>query len=301
MNELFEQTRLDLVDFITNKFSKQENIETDISSLYLYMRFCQSEFLSIVYEPSICIVLQGSKSIDFGKALYRYSPTKYLLSSTHIPAKVRIEEATQEKPLVSLKLTFSIKQIYEVMKDIEDNTYQKRQTIDEGLFFDEFNNQLLDPISRLIKLLDTPKKNIDFLSPLIIKEILYVLLNGKSGDFLREYVMEGSTTNLVVKAITEIKSNFTKNLYIKDLSKKIGMSESSLYHNFKKLTMMSPLQFQKKIRLEEAKKIMLTQNINASNTAFLVGYESPSQFSREYSRMFGESPKAHIMRLKTNF
>lgn len=134
--------------------------------------------------------------------------------------------------------------------------------------------------------------------PLIIKEILYILLNGESGEFLKQYVMEGSITNQIVKVISEIKNNFTETLNVKELAEKFDMSESTLYHNFKKITMLSPIQFQKKLRLEEAKQLLLNQKIDVNEVAFVVGYESPSQFSREYSRMFGLPPKAHINSLK---
>jgi AraC-like DNA-binding protein len=301
MSELLELSRKDLIHFLKDKFEDGEGVlDTKIPSLHLYSTTTLSECICTIYEPSICIALQGSKAVGFGTNMYRYNESKFLLASTHVPANVRIEEASKEKPYIALKITFTLEQIYEVLKELNDNQSISKRKPEKGLFFDDMNIELLNPISRLIKLLDTPQKNIDFLSPFIIKEILYILLNGNSGEFLKQYVMEGSLSNQIVKVIAEIRNNFTENLNIKELSKKMSISESSLYTNFKKITTLTPIQFQKKLRLEEAKQMLLNQDVDASQVAFLVGYESPSQFSREYSRMYGLPPKAHITKLKTN-
>lgn len=299
MEDILTLIRKDLIETILNKCNTKEGIQdTDIPFLHFYTTKENSEFTSIIYQPSICLALQGSKVVGFGKEMQGYNPEKYLLASTNVPARVKIEEASKEAPYVSLKITFTLEQIYEVLKDLDDNEIKKKNKPKVGLFFDDMTYELLNPVSRLVKLLDTSRKNIEFMSPLIIKEILFVLLDGQSGEFLKQYVMEGSTTNQMVKVISEIKDNFTQTLYMKEIAQKFDMSESSLYHNFKKVTTLSPLQFQKKLRLEEAKNILLTQNIDASQVAFDLGYESASQFSREYSRMYGLPPKAHILKLK---
>jgi AraC-like DNA-binding protein len=301
MNQLLDLCKKDLINFLKDKFDEKEGIlNTKIPSLHLYSTSTLSECVSIIYEPSICIALQGSKAVGFGENMYKYDSSKFLLASTHVPANVRIQEASTEKPYFGLKITFTLEHIYEVLKELNESQIKIKRKPQKGLFFDDMNMDLLNPISRLIKLLDTPQKNIDFLSPFIIKEILYVLLNGNSGEFLKQYVMEGSISNQIVKVITEIRNNFTDNLNIKELSKKMSISESSLYTNFKRITTLTPIQFQKKLRLEEAKQMLLNKNIDASEVAFLVGYESPSQFSREYSRMYGLPPKAHINLLKAN-
>jgi AraC-like DNA-binding protein len=283
----------ELISFIKNKKEEQGIISTNIPALRFYVTNKPSEFTSIIYEPSICIALQGEKAVGFGNKMYSYNQDKYLLASTHIPANVKINEASPERPYISLIITFSLEQIYDVIKETKDNKMVKnKRNIENSLCFSPLDDLLLEPILRLVKLTDKKDENITFLSNLILKEIIYVLLQ-KNGNFLKQHVLEGNLTNQIVKAITEIKNNFSDNINMKELSKTIGISESSLYQNFKKITSMSPLQFQKKIRLEEAKQLLLSQNIDASQAAFSVGYESPSQFSREYSRMFGMSPKAH--------
>jgi len=246
-----------------------------------------------MYEPSLCVILQGNKAVGFGDELYNYGPKEYLLSSTHIPAKVKILEASKEQPYVSFRIKFNLEDIYDVIKNIDPKKLMMSAKSEKGLFFDDLNEKLYESIYRLIRLLDESKEAIEYLSALIIKEILFILINDKSGYFLNKFAMKGTISNKIVQAISEIKENFNEKLNIKELAQLIDMSESSLYQNFKTITSMSPIQFQKKIRLEEAKLMLFNQNIDASEVAFAVGYESPSQFSREYSRMYGMSPKAH--------
>lgn len=298
MNKTFEATRLDLIDFIKNKYTQMGLISTNIKSLDFYKETSLPEFSAVMYEPSLCLILQGKKAVGFADEMFSYSPYTYLLSSTHIPANVKIQQASKEVPYISLKLSFTIEQIYDVIKELKLKPCATSKKLEKALYFGEMSDLLMNPISRLIKLLDTTKENIKFMSPLIIKEIIYVLLQDESGEFLKQYVMEGSNTNKIAKVISNIKNNFAQSLKIDELAKQMNMSESSLYYNFKSLTTMSPLQYQKKLRLEEAKVMLLNKDMDASQVAFDVGYESPSQFSREYSRMFGLPPKAHITFLK---
>lgn len=291
--------RNELISLIKENSSTEGLILTNISSLKFYTTTQISEFVSIIYEPSLCIAIQGSKAVGFGDEMYSYSSEKYLIVSTHIPANVRIEEASKEKPYYSIIINFTLEQIYDVIKELNDDLQEsKHKILQKSLCFDVLDDFLLEPLFRLLKL-SQRKDNVEFLSNLILKEIIYILLQ-RNSDFFKQYVLEGNIANQIVKAITEIKDNFSQSINMKNLSKNIGMSESSLYNNFKKITTMSPLQFQKKIRLEEAKQMLINQNLDAAQVAFEVGYESPSQFNREYSRMFGMSPKAHVNLLKDN-
>jgi AraC-like DNA-binding protein len=274
-------------------------IQTQIPSLNFYTSREITEFTGVIYEPCLCLALQGEKAVGFDDKMYSYSPTQYLLTCANIPAKVKIIKASEDIPYVSLVLTFSLEEIYEVIKQSNFDSKSKTKKSDLPLCFNKLDETIIEPVSRLVKLLDKPKHTMDFMAPLIKKEIIYVLLQNDE-SFLKNYVMEGTLTNQIVKAISEIKENFNESINMADLSKKIGISEASLYQNFKKITSMSPLQYQKKIRLEEAKQLLTTQNLDASTVAFEVGYESASQFSREYSRMFGMSPKAHSQYLKSS-
>lgn len=295
MKNLIDSFRVDTLELIKQKYTLDIDggLQTDIPNLDFYFSQEPTQFNAIIYEPSLCIILQGNKAVGFADELYTYGETEYLLSSTHVPAKIKILDATKEKPYASLRIKFDLEDIYEVIKNIDPKKLIMNQKSEKGLFFDDINEKLYNPVNRLVRLLNQSKEEIDYLYPMIIKEILFILINDKSGYFLNKFAMEGTVSNKIVHAISEIKNNFNEKLHIKDLAKLIDMSESSLYQNFKTITSMSPIQFQKKIRLEEARLMLLNQNIEASEVAFAVGYESPSQFSREYSRMFGMSPKAH--------
>lgn len=287
-----------LIKEVKNYCQEEGLIDTPIESLKFYITTAKTEFSSIIYEPSLCIALQGEKEIGYGDESYTYSPSKYLLMCTNIPANVRIKSASKQSPYVSVLLKFSLEQIYEVIKESNYNRIERKKKLESAFCFNKLDEELLEPITRLIKLLSKPEKDRDFISKLLIKEIIYVLLQNNS-DFLKHYVLEGTLTSQIVKAISEIKNNYQETINMKNLANNIGISESTLYQNFKKITLMSPLQYQKKIRLEEAKNMLVNQNIEASQVAYKVGYESPSQFSREYARMFGLPPKAHISKLKT--
>ena len=304
MENLIEQFQQDALDFIKQKYTLdiQGSVQTEIPNLDFYFSKELSEFHAVMYEPSLCIILQGSKAVGFGDELYSYSPKEYLLSATHVPAKVKILEASEENPYVSFRIKFDMEDIYDVIKNINPQKLSFNTKSEKGLFFDDMNTRLWEPVSRLIKLQKREKEEISYLYPLITKEILFILINNKSGSFLNKFAMKGTVSNKIVKIISEIKENFNEKLYVKELANLIDMSEASLYQNFKTITSMSPIQFQKKIRLEEAKIMLVNQNLEAHEVAFAVGYESPSQFSREYSRMFGMSPKAHteFLRIQAN-
>jgi AraC-like DNA-binding protein len=300
MNEKFREYKQEMVDFLQNRYPSGIQSQSNIQAVDFYFVDEPTEFTSVMYEPSLCLILQGSKSVDFGDKLYEYNDKEYLLASTHLPAKVKVLKATKQIPYISLRIKFSLEEIYEVLKERKDKRYSHAKTVEKGLFFDEMNMKLYSAIRRLVKLLDEPKEEMQFISKLIIKEILYILIsNEKSGHFLHNFIMEGSISNKVVTAITEIKNSFNQKLNMRELADKIHMSESSFYQYFKTITSMSPVQFQKKLRLEEAKNMLIAKNIEVNEVAFAVGYESPSQFSREYSRMYGMSPKAHSEYLRS--
>lgn len=280
----------ELVGRLDLAFKEDGILESGIEGFGFFRSSQTSEFTTAIYEPSLCIAVQGAKAVGFGDELFSYSPTTYLLSSVHMPLRVRIQEASTERPYYAVMLKFSMEQIFETIKDMENNGVKSSGKPERGLYFGDMNLRLLEPIARLVRLLDSPK-DIPILAPLIKKEILYIVMQGKGGDFIRQYIIDGSATQRVVEAITKIKDGFREKLNFENIAKSIGMSESSLYHNFKKVTAMTPLEFQKSLRLREAKQMLLNQSVDASEVAFAVGYESPSQFSREYSRMFGLPPK----------
>lgn len=299
MDLLFDSYKAQLIKMIEEKCKENGTIKTAIPSLSFYYSSTVNEFATVIYEPSLCLVVQGSKALIVGNESYSYDPSRYLLSSIHIPTRVRIMEASHEKPYLSLKITFTMEDVFEVMKEAPHKSHSSNPTPELGLCFGDMSTNLIEPITRLVRLLDTPI-NIKFIAPMIMKEILYHVINDKGGDFLRKYLLDGSIVQQMVKIITKIKQEFAETLNMKELAKSFGMSESSMYHNFKKITMLSPLQFQKTLRLEEARRMLLSQNLEATQIAFAVGYESPSQFSREYTRMFGLPPKTYAKTIQEN-
>ncbi|RUT51620.1 AraC family transcriptional regulator [Campylobacter fetus] len=284
--------RDEILKLILKTKANYGEIQTDIKQLSFYMAIKPTEFLNTIYEPSICVIIQGQKAVGFGNDLYSYNPYKYLLATTYIPARIQIEKASKDQPYVSLVIKLKPESIYEVIKEVGDFKIQNKKNIKNGLCFSDLDDTLLETITKFVKLIEKPKNDAEFLSNLILKEIIYLILK-QNGDLLKQYILEGNLANQISRAIMAIKNSFNENINMKKLSKEIGISESLLYKNFRKITSLSPLQFQKKIRLEEAKNLLISTNLEASQIAFKVGYESPSQFSREYARMFGMSPKAH--------
>lgn len=282
----------ELIKHIQKRYEGNPRITTEVDALSFYHGTEPTEFLTTVYSPSLCLVVQGAKEVGLDEEMYRYDTRTYLLSSVHIPARVRIAEASEERPYMGLVINFSMEQIFEILKEMKMPSKSPNRT-KRGLYFGEVDRNLIEPVLRLVRLLEVPE-DIPVMSPLILKELIYVVMRGEGGDFIRQYIHDGSAIHQVVQVITKIKDDFKESLNMKELAKSVGMSESSLYHNFKKVTAMSPLQFQKTLRLHEARQILLSCEIDAAQVAFDVGYESPSQFSREYSRLFGLPPKTDV-------
>ena len=290
-----DQKRQELADRIIAKYEGDNLMHTPLEALTFYANPNKTGLLATLYEPSLCIIAQGAKEVSWGDKTLNYHAGMYLLASVPTPAHVRIVEASKEKPYAGLTITFSMEQIFEVLKEINNDNEGPLSDTPDSLYVTNMDERLQDAVLRLVRLLDTPE-DIKVLAPLITKEILYMVMRTEGVDLIRQFIREGSLTQRVVKAISGIKEEFSEKLNVKELAKSVGMSESSLYANFKKITRMTPLQFQKQLRLQEAKRILLTQEIEIAQAAYEVGYESPSQFSREYSRMFGLPPKEDIKR-----
>lgn len=300
MEKKLKKYKSQILDCITSNYKFDGFFQTKIDYLSLYTCDQQTNFLYSMYEPSLCIVLQGSKAVGFDDNLYSYNPSKFLLSCAFLPTTIKIEEASIQKPFYSLKINLNLEKIYEIIKNVDDVKFDTRNSQESGLFFGDMNEDIYELLLRLVNLCDKDDKQAKYLSELILQELLYILvLDPQSGAFLNNFATTGTISNKITKAIVEIKSNFTEKLNIKELADMLEMSESSLYQGFKVVTSFSPIQYQKKIRLEEAKNMLRLQKAKVADVAFAVGYESQSQFSREYTRMFGISPKAHISYMQT--
>ena len=263
VNLLKEQTK----EFLLDRCGVNCLERSDIDSLDFYISDKTYDFISAVYEPSLCIILQGAKATLYGDEMYGYDERTYALASTHVPLNVSLTDASKEKPYISLRIKFSLDEVYEVLKgvDVKEESLQKSE---KGIFFGELTNEILEPVLRFVWLLEKPKEKVKFLSDLAKKEILYMLTtNDKSGYFLSKFAMQGSVSNKISKAVAKIKNEFSQKLNMKDVARECDMSESSLYHNFKIVTSLSPIAFQKKIRLEEAKNLLATKKIGVAQAA----------------------------------
>lgn len=244
-----------------------------------------------VYEPSLCIVVQGRKRAVLGDEVYYYDALNYLTVSVTLPAIGHVLEATPEKPYLCLRLELDARMIGELLLQVGRSAVPP--STDRGLYVARTSPQLLDAVLRLTRLLEQPR-DAAILAPLVLREIHYRVLTGELGHRLRELCVVDSQVNRVARAIDLLRKRFTESLRIEDLAAAAHMSESSLHHRFKAVTAMSPMQFQKHLRLHEARRLMLTEGLEAAAAAHRVGYESPSQFSREYRRLFGAPPRREI-------
>ncbi len=275
---------------------KSDRFDTAVPGLSLFRREEPTEPMTGMYEPSICMVAQGAKRVLLGDEPYLYDPHHYLITSVHLPTVVQITEASREKPYLGLRLTFDQREISQLMAD--SNLPQPRgQQSSRGMATGEVTLPLVTAVQRLVDLLADPE-DIPILAPIIQREIIYRLLVGDQGARLRQIASAGSQSHQIARAIEWLKGNFTRPLRIDDLAAQARMSSSTFHHHFRSMTALSPLQYQKQLRLQEARRLMLAEHLDAATAAFQVGYESPSQFSREYGRLFGAPPLRDIAKLR---
>lgn len=277
---------------------KGDQLVTAISGLSLYRRDEPTQPASYMYEPSICLTAQGAKRVALGDDVYVYDTHHFLITSVDLPAVWQVLKASREKPYLGLVLKLDRREMSQLMAD-NNLPPPRAQRSRRGMATGEVTLPLLTAFQRLIDLLAEPK-DIPILAPIIQREIVYRLLVGDQGTRLRQMASAGSQSQQIARAIDWLKSHFTQPLRIEDLATQVNMSPSTLHHHFRALTAMSPLQYQKWLRLNEARRLMLTERLDATTVAFQVGYESPSQFSREYSRSFGAPPVRDITNLRTS-
>ena len=281
------------------RLCRQDGVHaTAIPFLSLIRSSDTTQSLHQVLEPSLCIVAQGAKVVMLEEESYTYNPSSYLVVSVDLPISSQITEASADSPYLCLRLQIDPQQLFNIVQNA-DLEHARKSSPQRGIFVSETQPELLEAAVRLVSLLDTPE-DIPVLGPLFYQEILYRLLKDNQGDYLRQLAMNGSSSHRITEAIHRIKLEYDKPLRIEELASSVHMSQSSLHRHFKEITNMSPLQYQKKIRLLEARRLLLSEGVDAADAGFKVGYESPSQFSREYGRMFGRPPISDVKRLKSN-
>jgi AraC-like DNA-binding protein len=293
--EAISQARSALAERIYRWTEQDDHLLSDIPGLMLVRYETPTEPTSAMYEPCICMVAQGAKRVQLGDEEYVYDENHVLITSVGLPAMANVLKASKETPFLSLVLKIDLGMVAQLMVDSDLPAPRTRQT-GRGMAVCEVSQPLIDGFQRLIDLLDTPE-DIPILSPLILKEIMYRLLMGELGPRLRQIATAESHGQQVARAVDWLRENYAQQLKVEGLAKRTGMSVSTFHHHFRAMTAMSPLQFQKWLRLHEARRLMLTENRDATTAALQVGYESPSQFSREYKRQFGEPPLRDIKNL----
>lgn len=284
-----------LADLIQGQIGQQQRLETQITGLSLHRWTHATEPASYMMAPSICLVGQGRKRLFLGDDTFVFDRHSFLITSVNLPVVAQVLEASPEQPYLGLTMELDLRAISELMLD---NPSSIKSSADDRLSVavNKLPSSMLDAFVRLLRLLDTPE-DVKSLAPLIQWEIFYRLLKSEQGPRLRAIVSNGTQNHQMARVIDWLKGNFNKPVKMEYLAQQAGLSVSSFHSHFRAMTAMTPLQFLKKIRLNEARRLMLAEQLDASSAAFEVGYESPSQFSREYSRMFGLPPLRDIKQL----
>jgi AraC-like DNA-binding protein len=266
------------------------DMTSPIRGLYLKRQTCPTELTHTAQVPMFGMVVQGSKRLQLGSEVHQYGVGDYLLVSLDLPVSSSIVDATEEEPHLGMGLVIDPRQLHDVLGRFGNGFAQPAAGVPErGLIVAKASDDLLDAALRLVRLLDRPQ-DIPVMAPLLEQEVLYRLLVGPYGARLRQIALAESPSNKVAKAIAWLRENYARPLRIEDLADNVGMSESSLHHNFKTVTAMTPMQYQKQLRLVEARRLMLVERLDVGSAGYAVGYQSPSQFSREYARLYGASP-----------
>lgn len=252
--------------------------------------------MPVIYTPTLCLVAQGTKEARLGETTYRYNAENYLIASVELPVMGSVIEATEERPYLCLQLDFDMAELSE-LAICYPGSLTEAQDPPAGIMLNKTAPELLDAAVRLASLLDTPH-DIDALAPLTLREILYRLLTGPQGNIIRHMAQAESRLNQIARSIIWIRTHFREACRIEQAASVAGMSRSTFHHHFKAVTTMSPIAFRTQLRMQEARRLMVSDAIDAASAGFHVGYESPSQFSRDYVRIFGVSPGRHASQLR---
>ena len=277
---------------IASRTAGDEDRSTAVPDLGMFRREKPAAPCPCMIEPSIVVVTQGKKAMIVGEQSFSYDADRFLITSLELPANSEVVEASPEAPCLGVTVRLDLRIISDLVGQIRPPAMGNRSP-EGSVGIGSMTPMLLDPIARLVSLLDDCQ-SIAVLAPLLQREIHYRLLMSDVAPRLLEIVSIGSQSHRISRAIDWLKSNYAKQLRVEDLAAHAQMSPSTLHHHFRELTAMSPLQYQKWLRLSEARRLMLNEDLDAATAAFEVGYESPSQFSREYSRQFGAPPKRDV-------
>ena len=290
-----QASRDELVERIARAIREDGTVEP-LEGLLLRHASSPTELGHGVSYPALCVIAQGSKEILLGDHRYRYDPAHYLITTAALPIASRITEASEERPYLGLVLRLDPNLVGSVMVEAGHPATQGHAAV-KAIDVSPLDTGLLDAVVRLVRLLGSPTEA-RFLVPLVMREIVYRLLKGEQGGRLSQVAALGGSTHRIVEAIERLRKEFDQPLRIEDIARELGMSVSGFHHHFKAVTAMTPLQFQKQIRLQEARRLMLGEDLDAASAGYRVGYGDASHFTREYKRLFGAPPVRDVERLR---
>ena len=286
----------ELVERVT-QIARAGDVIQPIKGLYVGCVAVPLQKVHGVLKPSFCITAQGSKELILGDNHYRYDPFHYLLTTLELPCIGQVLEASREHPYLGLNLELDPQLVSSVM--IETGHYPSRRTVGDtrAINVSRLDANLSDAVVRLVRVLDAPAEA-PILMPWIMREIIYLLLKGDQGGRLRHLTLMGGYMPAIAQAVQRIRQGFDQTLRIEELAEELGMSVSGFHYHFKAVTAMSPLQFQKQLRLQEARRLMLSENLDAASAAYRVGYNNAAYFNREYKSVFGTPPMRDVQQLR---
>ncbi|URL58966.1 AraC family transcriptional regulator [Luteibacter flocculans] len=251
----------------------------------------------VLFRPSLCVVAQGAKWSTFGGRRYEYGPGQALVVSVEMPAFSRVVQASPDEPFLGIAIGLDSKMLGEVVEALP-TPVRPSPGVARGVFVTHYDGPLSDCVLRMVRLLDTPDA-IPHVAPLIKREIAYWLLTGPHGADVAKVTLSDPGTRRVLGAVQTLRAHFAEPMRIDELASMAQLSPSAFHRHFKALTSMTPLQYQKQLRLLEARHLLVAGQANAETAAYRVGYESPSQFSREYTRMFGAPPRKDAVAIRS--
>jgi AraC-like DNA-binding protein len=295
-----ELTKAQLAELggLTAKYSDGDGIHASAVAGLHCIKLSQRQMqLPSVYQPCVCVIVQGTKQVLLEEEIYRYAPPQFLAVSVDLPLSGQVTEATADKPYLCLAIDIDARTIADLISQSGDAAWSRGET-SRGLFIGDLDSAMLDATLRLARLLDTPR-DIPVLAPLMLREFHYRLLNSPYGHVIAQLAIAGSNTHKIGQIIRRIKTKIAEPIRVEELASMANMSASSFHQHFKAVTAMSPVQYQKRLRLTEARQLLLTDKADAQSAAYRVGYQSVSQFSREYARMFGAPPIRDIEGLRS--
>lgn len=293
MSDDFERVRIHLAERIARWIEDREEYMTPISGLSLHRHTRAGAPVSCLLEPAIAMPVQGVKQTLLGSEIYRYHQRSFLITALDLPVAMQVASASPDVPYLSAVLRLDVRMISDLVMENGIEPPKVRSVTGPGMVLGNTTSGLLAAFDRLVGLLDEPEL-MPVLAPLAQREIFYRVLRSDAGGHLWQVASVENRNRSIGRAIEWLKANFREPLRVEELAAHVSMSTSRFHHHFRRLTSMSPLQFQKWLRLTEARRLMLVEGMDASTAAYDVGYESPSQFSREYARQFGTSPRRDV-------